>query len=228
VKVANQTRRDAIDLDRARSQPYVVATFEPLAAAPHAMDLVIKNYGVTSATNVRFFCFPWPEKSGQYPGTAPTTVVVPQIPVLAPGQEWRVFWDDTRRRKKSDLPKRHVGSVEYLGIDEAQLRTRTVMDWTAYQDRTWIEMRTIHDVGVAMRDIRGLMNKFGKSAVKSDGLKVLAYDGEAVDIREDFEYQLEMHEAFPDRFPAPKPMQRPRRLVRPIIEPKSLARPRRK
>lgn len=214
IDAADKAREQTKQLDVDRSQPYVVMTLEPSGATPEILDLVIKNYGATSASDVKVYCYPWPRRSAQYKGGEPTLVAIPELPVLAPGQEWRVLWDNGRRRKDSELPVRHRGNVSYSGIDDKKLTSRILLDWSFYMERRWVVVRTMHDAAQALRDIRSLMNRFDSKVVGTSGLKVSAYDGEAQEAADWARYEAEMHEADPVHYPAPKLTGQPRRLIR--------------
>lgn len=63
VAEAQSARRQARELEKERSQPYVVAYTESSGATPAIIDLVVKNYGQTAARNVRLELDPWPVRS---------------------------------------------------------------------------------------------------------------------------------------------------------------------
>ncbi len=65
IKEAKAARQLASDLEVKRAQPYVVLYTEQSAATNLAIDLVIKNFGPTAATDVRVVLDPWPERAGR-------------------------------------------------------------------------------------------------------------------------------------------------------------------
>jgi hypothetical protein len=85
VQEARRTRERA-------TQPNVVvfADLNPVDVA--WLDVIIKNFGQTAAYQVRLHFDPWPTVmpwTHPQTGERVTRLLVPDIPVLAPGQEWR-------------------------------------------------------------------------------------------------------------------------------------------
>lgn len=175
VGEAKRSRQQARELEIERVQPYVVAYMEPSAATNLAIDLVVKNYGQTAARDVRFSVDPRPRRSHDN-----EVVAVPfPIPILAPGQEWRTSWDSTPSRMESALPQRHVGRVQYTGIDGRSQESEVVLDWSVFTSRRWIEVYGMHAATAALRDVRDSLAKWTESP--NGPLSVLVRDGEAKD-----------------------------------------------
>lgn len=183
VAEAAAARAQAAALEIERSQPYVVMFTEPSAATPLLIDLVIRNYGQTSATDVSVELDPWPRRSPDDGASATEDVELPdRIPVLAPGQEWRTSWDDARARQRTDLPEQHVGIVSYGGIDGALRQSPVVLDWSLYRSRRWVTIRSIHDGAKALREMSQTMRKWTEGP--RGGLATFTRDGDAKDARE--------------------------------------------
>ncbi|MCS3442813.1 hypothetical protein [Microbacterium phyllosphaerae] len=207
VAEAQSARRQARELERERSQPYVVAYTEPSGATPTIIDLVVRNYGATAAQNVRLELDPWPVRSD---GTADgERIAVPDpIPVLAPGQEWRTMWDSASERGSSAHPDRHVGLVRYEGIDRESRKSEVVLDWAVYKTRRWVQVYGEHDSAKALREMRGVMKKWSESIHGS--LSVYVRDGHAKDEArraqfEAFQAGGQVSKARPRRAPFPRP-----------------------
>ena len=89
-------RNRALRLEQMR--PHVAMFMEPHASDWHLVELVVKNYGQTAAHNVSF-SFENPPTVAQYENEHNGLVGIAElalpseIPVLAPGQEWRTGWD---------------------------------------------------------------------------------------------------------------------------------------
>jgi hypothetical protein len=188
IDEARRARALTADLDRARTQPYVVMFTEPSGATPVLIDLVVKNFGQSAATNVRIDLSPWPSRTKGGGQDDEEEVAMPEvIPILAPGQEWRTLWDNGLKRKKTDLPDKHVGTVSYEGLPNAdgtisQLATPTVIDWSIYKSRRWVEVRTAHDSAKSLREIERVMSKWTEGNLGP--LSVIVRDGNAKDLED--------------------------------------------
>lgn len=180
IKEARAARELTSDLEVKRAQPYVVMYTEESAATDLAIDLVIKNFGPTAATDVRVVLDPWPERAGRSDDSA--RVGIPAFPVLAPGQEWRTSWVWTPDREHSKLPERHEGFVTFLGINDEEFTSPVVLDLGIYAHREWVEVRGIHDAAQALRDIRDNQKKWTEDLHGS--LSVVSRDGAAKDEKE--------------------------------------------
>jgi hypothetical protein len=72
----------------AQAQPYVIAFMADNPDRPKYVDLVIRNFGLTAATDVRVEIKRSPRRA-RFAGEPCETVAWPaHIPVLVPGQEW--------------------------------------------------------------------------------------------------------------------------------------------
>lgn len=111
VKEARETRERV-------AQPDVVVFIERDPDNWHHMDLVVKNFGQTTAYNIRITLpplavAPWTRADT---GEEVTSLQVPErIAVLAPGQEWRTSWDSgiERAEYEGQLPNKFGGLVEF-------------------------------------------------------------------------------------------------------------------
>ncbi|WP_131813371.1 hypothetical protein [Mycobacterium kubicae] len=107
---SKQTRESA-------RQPHVAAFLDMNAKNWQWFDLVIKNFGPTTAYNITVKLPPLkvvPYTTNQ--GVAVAELYVPDtIAMLVPGQEWRTIWDSAidREELKEKLPSFYVGSLEY-------------------------------------------------------------------------------------------------------------------
>lgn len=178
IDEARSARRQAKDLELERAQPYVVAYSEPSGATPVIIDFVVKNYGATAARDVRIEIDPWPVRTDGTP-EGERMGIPDVIPVLAPGQEWRAMWDSGIQRKGSGHPDRHVGTVLYKGIDDADRSSELVLDWGVYKTRRWVEVYGAHDAAKALRDMRTIMKKWNESI--HGGLAVYLRDADVRD-----------------------------------------------
>ncbi|MGW0043460.1 hypothetical protein [Rhodococcus sp. NPDC003348] len=168
---ASHARRQARDLADEVAQPYVVAYIEPSAASAQLIDLVIKNFGQTGASAVRLSLTPKPQVAPEGGGPAKALAIPDPIAYLAPGQEWRTFWDSGLSRVKSDLSESHEGVVTFRN-EKGELRsTPAVLDFKTMQ-RTWVNVKTIHDAAKSLDAIKKEIGNF--HALKQRRLNVSA------------------------------------------------------
>ncbi|WP_235021821.1 ATP-binding protein [Rathayibacter sp. VKM Ac-2754] len=177
VKEAREARRLTADLDRARSQPYVVVSMEPVPYLQGFMDLVIRNYGQTIARNVSFETDSDLKTSNN---GEPEFLMFPHfIPALAPGQEYRTFWDAHLERHQAGLPHRHTGTITYDGIDNEKLTTEVVLDWHVYMHQSWITRKGLNELAEAVVAIKKNTDKWTDPL--HHGLRTFGHDGAQAD-----------------------------------------------
>src|SRR6201998_362168 len=112
----NRNRR--LEVEQAR--PHVAMLMEPHAADWHVIELVVRNFGRTAAYDIRF-SFPNPPTVAEYENAADGYADIAELqlprelPVLAPGQEWRMVWDSALDRAEigSGIESRFAGTVSY-------------------------------------------------------------------------------------------------------------------
>ena len=177
------------------ARPYVVAYMEDSPAGPGFVDLVVRNYGKTAARGVRLTISPEPRQSRQGDETreVPTFEV---LGVLAPGQEWRTYWDRTWVRDELGLPRLHQASLEYADSRGTRLDPVALpLDWGPFIDRGTLEVYGMHETAKALRKIEQTLSLFTEhTGVR--GVRVYARDGDAKDQAER-EYVERMREAEP-------------------------------
>lgn len=144
-----------------RFQPYVVAYLAPIDARPKFIDLVIKNTGLTAATDIQV-TFAKPLDSAALAKAGHSPIKLPEkIPVLVPGQEWRCFWDFLPERREAGLDLDNAATVSFK-----DWRRRTPfgpytydIDWQAQFDQSFIQIHGLHDVALELKAIRKLMRE---------------------------------------------------------------------
>ena len=160
----HQIRRNhRLTLEQVR--PHVGMLMEPHSADWHVIELVVRNFGRTAAYDIRF-SFPNPPTVAEYENAADgyASVVELQLPrelpMLAPGQEWRMVWDSALDRAQigSNIESRFAGTVLYYDRpdtphgwrfwqrERTPLETRVVLDWNALPPVQRIELMTSHDL----------------------------------------------------------------------------------
>jgi hypothetical protein len=170
-------------LSSEQTRPHVAMLMEPHAADWHVIELVVRNFGKTAAYDIRF-SFPNPPTVAEYENASDGYAdVVPlqlprELPVLAPGQEWRMVWDSALDRGEigSGIESRFTGKVIYYDRPDAPrgwrfwqrerrpLETSVVLDWDALPPVQRIELMTTHDLAKREKQklelLRGLLTYF--------------------------------------------------------------------
>lgn len=152
------------------TRPYVIVTAESSPIGWRVMDLVVRNIGQRPAYNVKVSLSPEPLRATETL-EAPISEVRwlnEVIPMLAPGQELRTFYDFMDERLNSgnhELPKVHDYSVEY---DEAAGSPKNtspdhcdlgVVDLIAMSGAMQPDVYNIHHVASELRDIKNEIAK---------------------------------------------------------------------
>lgn len=196
---ASKAREQTKELEREKSQPYVVAYLEENGASPHILDLVVKNFGQTAGRNVRLAFKPALNRTKSDGGDEP--VVLPEvISFLAPGQEWRTILDVMNERAgRDDMPLSYNGVVRYEGLDGESQSSDVVVDLHPYKTRRYTEVLGIHHAAKTLREIRDTHKKWNESI--HGGLKVYSRDGDAQDKKKAREFREHQEE----RAAEPKP-----------------------
>lgn len=132
------------------------------------MDLVIKNFGQTTAYNVRLKLPPLqltPYRN-LHTGKEVTTLDVPEsIAVLAPGQEWRTVWESALRRgrHKGYLQSQFVGHVEFddrIVADKPSFTNPISLDVNMFWNTTYITQHKSDTVEKALQEIAGTLKNY--------------------------------------------------------------------
>ena len=166
-----------------QTRPHVAMFMEPHAADWHVIELVVRNFGQTAAYDIRF-TFPNPPTVAAYENAADGYADVVELqlprelPVLAPGQEWRMVWDSALDRAEigSAIESRFTGTVIYYDRpdkprgwrfwerERPALETNVVLDWDALPPVQRIELMTTHDLAKREKQklelLRGLLTYF--------------------------------------------------------------------
>ena len=175
----NLNRRSAAE----RTRPNVAMFMEPHPADWRVIELVVRNFGQTAAYDIRF-SFPNPPTVAEYENAADGYAEVVELqlprelPVLAPGQEWRMVWDSALDRAEigTGIESRFAGSVIYHDRPDKPrgwrfwrrerpvLETNVVLDWDELPPVQRIELMTTHDLAKREKQklelLRGLLTYF--------------------------------------------------------------------
>lgn len=183
-------------LQREATRPYVVVTVESSPIGWRVLDLVVRNIGQRPAYNVSVTLDPEPVRTNETPGAPISEVrmLKEPIPMLAPGQELRTYYDQMEERLNSgrtDLPMSHDYTVEYDSQPEHEergndhYRDRGVVDLNALGGAMQPDVLNIHHVARALRDIKKEMAKANRKshetrATGTTGARPLSVDVEKV------------------------------------------------
>ncbi|MGV0717170.1 hypothetical protein ABQE93_17380 [Mycolicibacterium sp. XJ662] len=193
VKEARATRERV-------AQPDVVVYVDHHAVR-HYLDLVIKNFGQTSAYNVRLKLPPLQVApyTNQITGEEVTHLWVPKtIAVLAPGQEWRTVWDSAVRREsyrkkhKEELRTKFVGDVEFddkVVPDKPSYSNPISLDTKIFHNTTWIHQNDGTTIKDALYDISGTLKSYKR---EHEGIWVYTVPGEEERLRREQEQVEEL------------------------------------
>src|SRR6202008_548373 len=112
----NRNRRLAAD----QTRPHVAMLMEPHPADWHVIELVVRNFGQTAAYDIGFSFLNPPTVAEYESATDGYAEVIElglprELPVLAPGQEWRMVWDSALDRAEigSGIESRFTGTLSY-------------------------------------------------------------------------------------------------------------------
>lgn len=170
--------REMAKTREAEARPYPAVFMEPHSDNPQLVDLVVKNFGRTSAHDIKVQFDPPLERSENDGATGPVETF-DVLPVLVPSQEWRTLWDVGMMRMKVDLPKRYDVAVSF-STEGGETRTLSyVLDWSVYLGLRYRNRKTIHHAAEALQNISQSLENAMEPA--SGGLRVWNRDGEAKD-----------------------------------------------
>ncbi|MDQ2736842.1 MAG: hypothetical protein M3Y55_18045 [Pseudomonadota bacterium] len=167
-----------------QAQPYVAVFTESSGNDALQIDLVIKNFGATAATDVRVKIDPPPRSANLRHSNVESYLKVPEvIPVLVPVQAWRCYWDFTKALAEAeDLPREYTATVSFKDSQRKPIEPMYtfLIDWGTLFDQNRLTIHNLHDLAGATMDIRDVL----KDANSRDGLKVSARDGDRLHKRE--------------------------------------------
>lgn len=186
-----QQAEEAQKLREEQAQPNVVMYAEPNTTHWGFLELVVKNFGLTPAYDIRL-------AFDDEPTVAPFTDLSTgeevshlnyprRIPLLAPNQEWRTNWDSTGRRNDADatseekLKKTFEGTVSYKDSRGKSFINNAILDWSSFDGTTVIDTYTMHDLVNRVEKQNALIGKavdnLAHFATEHRGIWVYTGDG---------------------------------------------------
>ncbi|BBX65229.1 hypothetical protein MSAS_44030 [Mycobacterium saskatchewanense] len=166
-----------------QARPHVAMLMEPHPADWHVIELVVRNFGRTAAYDIQF-AFSNPPTVAEYENATDgyadiVELQLPrELPVLAPGQEWRMVWDSALDRAEigSGIESRFTGTLTYYDRphrprgwrfwrrERSPLETKVVLDWDELPPVQRIDLMTTHDLAKREKQklelLRGLLTYF--------------------------------------------------------------------
>lgn len=143
-------------------QPYVVVSLAHNQARPEFIEVSIKNYGPTAATDIRLTSHVKPMRPEHIGEAGPQELeLYGREWHLAPGQEWRTGWGHIIQLRKVNERKTFCGIAHYIGQGrpwyllgfKPRHKTEFILDLNAFDDRTRLEEETVHSTGKYVKDI---------------------------------------------------------------------------
>ncbi|MDT5016349.1 MAG: hypothetical protein QOD39_2509, partial [Mycobacterium sp.] len=137
----------------------------------HYLDFVVKNFGQTTAYNIRLTLPPLKVApyTNQITGEEVKHLWVPTtIAVLAPGQEWRTVWDsairrDRYRKRGGELQTQFVGRVDFddkMNEPNMSYSNPISLDANMFHNTTWVRQSESKNIKDALYDIAGTMKSY--------------------------------------------------------------------
>lgn len=169
VRELRQTRED-------QARPYVAVYFE---TDGRLLFLVAKNFGTTTARDVRL-SLDKPIKQSFKVGTEYQTLPLFDVmPVMVPGQEWRTFFDSGVGLVQEKLHDVYTATVTYSNSRRKPMpQDQFTLDWNIFLNIEWIGEKDIDHVANALEGIENAVKSWTES---TGGLAVYNHDGDAKD-----------------------------------------------
>lgn len=160
-KYAAQQVAEARRTREEQAQPNVVTFMESNHAVWQMMELVVKNFGTTPAYGVQLEFDSDPKVSPASDSEAITDLDYPKlIPILAPWQEWRTFWDFAPKRMATEgLATRHKATVHYKDSRDKAFTTEAILDWETLIGTKRVGTKSIHDLTKLVEEKLQTQNK---------------------------------------------------------------------
>ncbi len=151
--------KDARKAQAEANRPYVLVTAEPSAASRRLFDLSIRNIGKRPALDLSVRLDPPPVRAEEVDGHefAKMKMLTEPIVMLAPDQEMRAFWDSHVERHGVVRPTSHQVHLTYKDSSGATYEETSVIDLDAMQGSMHTEVKTLHDVGKSLDEIKKVL-----------------------------------------------------------------------
>ena len=156
-----------------QAKPYVMAFTDHSLAGTEFLEFVVRNFGTTAAFDIRIQSSPELRRAnGNEDGELVELPTV--IPMLAPGQEWRTYYDSGISREGSALPDRCDIYLTYSDSKGNKESSSAVVDWETLKSKQYLEILNIHHFA---KDFQKFSNMAKKWSDSDGGLAAIVYDG---------------------------------------------------
>lgn len=169
AKQLHQTRL----LRRDQLQPHVVVDIEP-AEGGIVFELAVRNYGVSTALNVRVAMDPPVETTMAGNNFGWYHFFATGIPTLPPGREIRGVFDGIKSREEQGLPMRFKASVDFDDVTGETHHQDYAIDLSIHANLWQVERKTTDDVVAGIHDVAQEMRRWTGPGFK--GLRVFTED----------------------------------------------------
>jgi hypothetical protein len=168
---------------REQTRPYVAVYYE---VTDTTLFLVVKNFGTTTARNVRVTPNTPMRRSFKIGDEHETLKLFDELPAMVPGQEWRTFFDVGIGRVNADLNEVYKVTASYRDSRGKRLRDDTfLLDWTTFLNIEFVGTKTVNDIGKSLEKIESTLTSWTDGI---RGLSVISRDGDASDERRRLDY----------------------------------------
>ena len=148
-----------------QAKPKVVCYFEHNERSRQTYDLVMRDHGNSAAFNVSLVFSPPLER---YVARKLPAVKGKTFHIMAPGYEWRTFWDSFPGSDESLIPDEFIANVSYDWDSPQKHETYEVhFDIKSLMGRNWLGETTVED---SLREIAGNL----KNILDDDSLQEIA------------------------------------------------------
>lgn len=145
-----------------QSRPYVVVDLVPGLASSKLMDLVIINIGTTPAYDLLIKFDPPPERAQEDTSQfklKDARILNQPTPMVAPGREFRMFFDSAPQRYASIQPMTFEVTAEYRDSRRAKYTETATLDFDIRRGAMYTEVKSLHDGVLALEKLAGALQR---------------------------------------------------------------------
>lgn len=154
LRSARKTRQE-------QSRPYIVVDLVPGLASTRLMDLVITNIGSTPAFDLTIVFDPPPERAREDTQfkLKDTRLLNEPTPMVAPGREYRMFFDSAPERYASDKPMSFTVTTRYRNSRRQSYEETVRLDFDVRRGLQHTRVFGVHDAVEALQAIKDALQE---------------------------------------------------------------------